>query len=328
MIHLLLIDPLEKLDVAKDSTMLLAATLKAEGEEAYFLFEEDFYFTGGRAAPTFGVYDFCARLRQGSFYLESVELKQRRDLRLSRECCLHMRLDPPFDTRYLRFLWMLEGLARRFEVRVLNAPVGILANNEKMCAYQRPSSVESFVGSSLAGFLEFARNQQKGGAGALVLKPLDLFQGMGVEKLSLSLTPERLRRRFEDKVGECGGAIVAQPFLPEIKDGEVRSIFFAGKHLGSILKTPPPGEFLANIARGADYTAHALPPACQQQCLEICSELENQGILWVAFDLVGDSIQEVNVTCPGLLVEVSQALGRNLAHDLLTGLQTSLDNKV
>ena len=327
MIHLLLIDPLKKLDLAKDSTMLLAATLQAAGEEAYFLFEKDFYFTNGKVAPVFSVYHFCARLRPDSFYLESVELKQRRDLRLSEECCLHMRLDPPFDTRYLRFLWMLAGLSKCFGVRVLNDPVGILANNEKMCAYQTPFSVESFVGSSPAGFLEFVRKQQKRGLSELILKPLDLFQGMGVEKLSLSLRTEQLGQHFEEKVGECGGAIVAQPFLSEIQKGEVRSIFFADKHLGSILKTPPPGEFLANIARGADYAAYTLPPSCQQRCLEICSELAGHGVLWVAFDLVGERVQEVNVTCPGLLVEVSEALGRNLASELLTHLQSFLDNK-
>ena len=32
----------------------------------------------------------------------------------------------------------------------------------------------------------------------------------------------------------------------------------------------------------------------------------------VAFDILGDDISEANITCPGLLVEVSTAMGRNL----------------
>jgi glutathione synthase len=37
------------------------------------------------------------------------------------------------------------------------------------------------------------------------------------------------------------------------------------------------------------------------------------GVDWVAFDILGESITEVNITCPGLLVEVSYAHKRNLA---------------
>jgi glutathione synthase len=47
------------------------------------------------------------------------------------------------------------------------------------------------------------------------------------------------------------------------------------------------------------------------------SELAKFGVDWVAFDILGDSVQEVNITCPGLLVEVSFALRRNLADVVL-----------
>jgi len=38
---------------------------------------------------------------------------------------------------------------------------------------------------------------------------------------------------------------------------------------------------------------------------------------WVAFDILGAVPTEVNITCPGLLVEVSHAHQRNLALDIL-----------
>ncbi len=326
MIHILLIDPLDKLEVAKDSTMLLAATLQAEGEETYFLFEEDLYFTNGEEAPRFAVWSFDARLAKGSFYLERVELKERRTLHLGQNCCLHTRLDPPFDTRYLRYLWMLQALQKRYGVHILNGPQGLLLNNEKMAAYQRPHAVDSFVGTSPSRFQTFATEQAKKSRLGLVLKPLDLFQGLGVEKLSAELAPEQLKQRFADKVKECSGPVVAQPFLPEIESGEVRSLFFAGKHLGSILKIPPRGGFLSNIARGASYEGHNPSEGELRQCRDICRELSPQGIEWVAFDLLAGRVQEINITCPGLLVEVSEACGHNLALPILTELRASLDN--
>ncbi len=326
MVHVLFVDPLEKLDLKKDSTMLLAASLQDVGEEVYFLFEEDFYLTNDDDAPVFNVYGFEAIRAEESFYLEKVELKGRKLLALGRTSLLHMRLDPPFDARYLRYQWMLRGLKKLYGIQIINDPDGVLLNNEKIAAYQLRQSVSSFIGSSVEDFYHFAVKQQENGYEGLVLKPLDLFQGMGVEQFPYELDqagswPEvaagELKEHFERKVEESQGPIVAQPFLKEVQEGEVRSLFFQGKHLGSILKVPPHGEFLANIAQGAKYSHYELSKEKEEQCFGLCRELARDGVLWVAFDILGGKIQEVNVTCPGLLVEVSEALGRNLAFDII-----------
>ena len=54
-------------------------------------------------------------------------------------------------------------------------------------------------------------------------------------------------------VDEFKGAVVVQPFQERIHEGEVRSIFFNGNHIGSIKKTPIKGSYLANIAQGASF---------------------------------------------------------------------------
>ena len=41
--HIFFIDPLEKLTLKKDSTLLLALCLQSKGVEVVLLFEEDFY---------------------------------------------------------------------------------------------------------------------------------------------------------------------------------------------------------------------------------------------------------------------------------------------
>ena len=43
----------------------------------------------------------------------------------------------------------------------------------------------------------------------------------------------------------------------------------------------------------------------------------------MAFDVLGDSPSEVNITCPGLLVEVSNAHGKNLGLEIVKDLLTS-----
>ena len=104
-----------------------------------------------------------------------------------------------------------------------------------------------------------------------------------------------------------------QPFVEKVLSGEIRSIYFKGHEIGSIVKTPPKGSFLANIAQGAKYEKVSLSKKEKSICNNLSEELLNFGVPWVAFDILEEKISEANTTCPGLLVEVSNAYGENLA---------------
>lgn len=308
-------DPLEKLVIKKDSSLMLALELQKNGFETYLIFEKDFY-VANTVELSLKVTEFDGSYKKDSFYLENFELKQEKIITLNENDVFHMRLDPPFDTRYLRTLWMFKFLERR-GVCVINRPEGILLNNEKLLAYQHPSSLKSYVGASLESFLLFTDVLKSDGHEEIILKPLDLYQGIGVKKISLT---DDLETVFKNYIVEFQGAVVAQPFCPEVYKGEIRSIFFKGSELGTILKTPPKGEYLANIAQGATYKAVELNEVQRSACLSFCEELAEGGVDWIAFDILGDHVSEVNVTCPGLLVEVSEAVGKNLASEIINML--------
>ena len=291
---------------------MLASTMKGQGIEVYLLFEKDFYVSN-KAKHLFKVYDFEGHFYEDGCYQKSFELKNSLTVELSKEDTIHMRIDPPFDTRYLRYLWMLRYFTIQ-GIKVVNSPDGILKFNEKLHAYTQKSSLESYVGSSLEGFLGFVELMKKEHQ-ELILKPLDLYQGFGVEKVSVN--DQNLAIRFTEKVNENNGAIVAQPFCADVVNGEIRSLYFKGKELGSILKVPKKGEFLANIAQGAAFHAIELTPALKKECDDICAELMNEGVDWVAFDILGNHVSEINITCPGLLVEVSFAHKKNFALEII-----------
>ncbi len=310
--HILFIDPIEKLNPKKDSTLMMATTMKEQGIEVYLLFEKDFYVSN-KLKNNFKVYDFQGEFYEDGCYQKSFELKESKIVELTTKDTIHMRIDPPFDTRYLRYLWMLRYF-KNSGINVVNSPDGILKFNEKLHAYTQKSSLASYVGSSLDGFMEFVNLMKKDNQ-ELILKPLDLYQGYGVEKISIS-DPD-LKAKFEAKVKENNGAIVAQPFCADVVNGEIRSIYFKGRELGSILKVPKSGEFLANIAQGAAFHAIELTPALKKECDDICKELMDEGVDWVAFDILGNHVSEINITCPGLLVEVSFAHKKNLALEII-----------
>ena len=310
--HILLIDPLSKLVPAKDSTLMFALSLKERGHDVALIFEEDFFVVNNEV-PSMRIYDFEGCFEEDGCYIKDFKLTTERFWSADSNSLLHMRLDPPFDGRYLRFLWMQRFLQSR-GVEVLNNPDGVLLFNEKLYAYEHKSSLETYVGSSKEGFLVFVRKMIEKGHRELILKPLDLYQGIGVEKISVD---DDYKSIFLRKISEYKGPVVVQPFAKEVTSGEVRSLYFKGKELGSILKVPKKGEYLANIAQGATYDQYDLTVTQRQACEEICKELSEYGVDWIAFDILGESVSEVNITCPGLLVEVSKAYGKNLSFDII-----------
>lgn len=304
--HLLLIDPIERLNIKKDSSLMLALALQKRGIECYVFFEKDFAIHN-QGTQKLTVHSFRGSLKEDGIYLAGFETTGSKVVELNNQDLIHMRLDPPFDSRYLRILWMLDHLAE-MGIQILNHPRGIMLFNEKLYAYRAQGSVESFVGSNVKLAAQFIQNLNPKPS-ALILKPLDLYSGIGVEKLPVTGWEER----FEEKVNELNGPVIVQPFIEAVTKGEIRSMYFKQKEIGTILKMPKDGEFLSNIAQGATFGPHALSDVARARCEAMVKELAQYGVDWVAFDILGDAITEVNITCPGLLVEVSYAHKKNLA---------------
>ena len=292
---------------------MFAQTLKEAGVEVGLLFEDDFYIDNKLKNPLLKLYHFEGAFEDNGAYLKKFMLKDSYSCEVTSKDVIHMRIDPPFDTRYLRYLWMLKFYQDR-GIKIVNSADGILKNNEKMLAYKEVSSLESYIGSSKLGFLNFIE-KLKSQHQEIILKPLDLYQGYGVEKLSIQ-DPDLLAK-FEKKVADNHGAIVAQPFCKEVVNGEIRSIYYNGKELGSILKVPKSGEYLANIAQGASFHAIELTNEVKAECDQISKTLLKEGVTWIAYDIMGKNVSEVNITCPGLLVEVSYAHKKNLAKKII-----------
>ena len=309
--HIIFIDSLDKLNLKKDSSLMLALTFQEAAEEVYLLFEQNFY-NQNRKLPTLKLSKFQGEFEQDSFYLKSFELCEEVSVELKPGDLFHMRIDPPVDMRYIRFLWqqdMLEDLG----VKVINSPKGILLNNEKLVAYKdEATSVPTYLGDGREGLELFLKDYP---CKEYVMKPLDLFSGIGVEKVGGG--NQMVADRFEAKVKELNASLIVQPFIKEVYQGEIRTVYYAGEEIGTILKVPNEGEFLTNIAQGAKYHRTELSVSLRAHCERFAKQLYAQGIPWLAFDILGDYITEINITCPGLLVEVSTAMEKNLASDIL-----------
>jgi glutathione synthase len=151
--QLLLIDPIEKLNIKKDSSLMFALALQKRGIETYVFFENDFAIHN-QGAQKISVHSFEGSLKDDGIYLADFKTTSSKVIELNKGDVIHMRLDPPFDSRYLRILWMLDHLVQ-MGIQVMNDPRGIMQFNEKLYAYRSPGATASYVGQSLATAKDF-----------------------------------------------------------------------------------------------------------------------------------------------------------------------------
>lgn len=303
--HLFYINELEKLNIKKDSSLFMALTLKKRGESVFLLLENELSISNVNEPLRFKVLEFKGHINE-KFSIEDFSILSERQLELSSADIIHMRLDPPVDEGYLKALWMLKSIQDRGLANVVNSPDGILLNNEKLISFSDAKSIPTLVSSNLQTIIDFIKNLN---ISEIIIKPLNSFSGIGVEKI---LNDENIEGVLSEKVK---GTIMVQPFIKEVYKGEIRTSFYQSKELGTILKIPKKGSYLSNIAQGANFHALELSEDLKGRCLKICDALSKAGIDFIAFDILNDVITEVNVTCPGLIVELSKAHKKNLTPD-------------
>ena len=315
--HILLIDPLSALDIKKDSSLLLALALQEKGVETYLMFSSELCLdTSSKAQDKLNTFE--GSYNKETFQVESFEVTgTKTSTSIRNGDVLHMRKDPPFDMSYLQVLWILEFYKKKGVV-VLNDPSSISAHNEKILAYSHSESFPTYIGSDPEVFLRRCQEWKGLGHKSVVLKPLNLFQGKGIQKISIEESLGPAEKAFRSILSSDKQELfVAQPFLSQIYEGEVRALYFYGKELASIKKYPKEGGFLTNVAQGGSYMPHTLTSKERVLCEEISKKLLDIGVPWVAFDLIDGRPSEVNITCPGLLVEVSKASKKNLALEIV-----------
>ncbi len=311
MTHLFLIDPLERLNIAKDSSLYLALSWQRAGHDVKIIFIDDLFFCNLPQIAKMKCYSFAGNFQANTSYLSSFVATESEELELNPSITLHMRVDPPFDLYYLQILWLLQALELKFGIKVVNRASGILHFQEKLFAYAHPSSIPSFYGHHPLKAWEFAKQYTE-----IVIKPADLYQGKGVEKWVVE-DQSQFDKNFSKKLEQCHGRCILQPYQQEIERGEVRAIYFKEQFLGSILKVPASGSFISNLAAGASFSSTTLTQTQKNICQEVARQMAGSGVDLIAFDLIGDKLSEVNITCPGLLIQVAEASQRDLAAEIL-----------
>ncbi len=293
--HFFVIDPIETLNFALDSSLRIARALRKIGHETHICTPSQIEWASQDGCAV----AFAQDLRSGDKDVSRYELGPVVRRKLSTFQAIHMRKDPPYDLAYITCTWLLDS-AEREGVKVLNSPSSLRNYNEKLSIFRFPEYIQDgLLSTNPESLFAFLKHEAKGDA---VLKPLTLFGGRGVIRLKLDGKNEaEIRKTLNDETQNGQDHRLIQAFDQRIFEGEVRVFTAKGKAISWCLKKPHGDNFLANTRSGATLEPYT-PSAKDIHMIEsIASELLKDGIFYLGFDVIGGRVSEINLTSPRLL---------------------------
>ncbi len=310
-------DPLASFKLHKDSTYAMMREADRRGHRLWACTPADLTWAGGRVwantrPVTLLFLDPEAEHRSGADWFRLAEEAVRPLVEFG---AVLMRKDPPFDQEYLYATYLLE-LAEAEGARVFNRPRALRDFNEKLAIARFPQfTVPTLVTSREADIRAFLAAQ-----GDIVVKPLNAMGGASVFRLrpndaNLGVTLEVLTRHGATTV-------MAQRYIPEIRDGDKRILVIDGEPVPyALARIPAPGETRGNLAAGGRGEARPLTARDREIARTLGPALKAAGILLAGLDVIGDWLTEVNVTSPTCFREIMDQTGFDVAATFMDALE-------
>ncbi|MGR9105748.1 MAG: glutathione synthase [Gammaproteobacteria bacterium] len=312
----IVMDPIGGINIKKDSSFAMLLEACARGWEIRYMELNDLYLRDGQTfARTRSLQVERNAQSWYRFGAEGDESLQNLDVIL-------MRKDPPFDQEYIYATYLLE-IAEAKGTLVVNKPQSLRDANEKLyTAWFTECCAPTLVAREAHRFKHFLEEH-----GEIVLKPLDGMGGrsifhirQGDPNLNVILeTMTRDGRRF----------IMAQRYLPEIRDGDKRILLVDGEPVPyALARIPALGESRGNLAAGGRAEGRPLSERDFWLARRIGPVLKEKGLIFVGLDVIGDYVTEINVTSPTCIQELDGLFGLNIGGQLLDCIEGYLSSAI
>lgn len=232
-----------------------------------------------------------------------------------------MRKDPPFDNEYVYATYILEA-AERLGTLIVNRCQSLRDCNEKVFATQFPDCCPPvLVSGDTAQLKAFHKTH-----GDVIFKPLDGMGGTSIFRVKED--DPNLNVILETLTELNTQTIMAQRYLPEIKDGDKRILMIEGQPIPyGLARLPSQGETRGNLAAGGTGRAQPLSERDLWIAAQVGPSLVERGLIFVGLDVIGDYLTEINVTSPTCIREIDAAYETDIAGQLMSAIEKRLANK-
>jgi glutathione synthase len=232
-----------------------------------------------------------------------------------------MRVDPPFNNEYIYSTYLLEQ-AERQGTLIVNRCQSLRDCNEKIFATEFPQCCPPVLVSANSDRLKAFHQEHQD----VIFKPLD---GMGGSSIFRVKPDDPNVNVILETLTEFGTqTIMAQKYLPEIKDGDKRILMINGEPVPYCLaRVPSSGETRGNLAAGGTGRAQPMTERDLWIAREIGPTLKEKGLLFVGMDVIGDYLTEINVTSPTCIREIDTAYDLDIGGQLMECIAQEISNK-
>jgi len=309
---LFIVDPLESLKAYKDSSVAMMREAARRGHDVWTCLQPSLRWRDGKVTASAQL----LALADDDHAWYSVRENAAQDL-ASFDAVL-MRKDPPFDSEYLYSTHLLEA-AERSGAKVFNAARALRDHNEKFTI----TEFAQFAVPTLVAREPEALRAFQAEFGDVVLKPLD---GMGGTSIFRVKTGDPNLNVILETITQLGSrTVMAQRYIPEIRDGDKRVLLIGGQPVPyALARVPKPGESRGNLAAGGTGRAQPLSDADRVIAAALGPTLAARGLLLVGLDVIGSHLTEVNVTSPTCFVEITEQTGFDVAAMFIDALQAAV----
>ena len=298
-------DPVESESFTASTTLAMMLEAQRRGHEVLYVAPGDLGVEAGRAV---------ARVTPIRLFREGdggrIERGETRRIVLDDEVDVaFQRQDPPVDTRYTVPTQILGTCERTL---VLNRATSLLAYNEKLLALHfRDLMPETAVSRRISDLIDFMDTM----GGEMIVKPLD---GKGGEGIFHLVAGERnISSILEQITGFESRWVMAQRYLPAIRQGDKRILLLEGEPLGALLRVPADHEVRANLHVGGRAVASEIDAQDRIIVERLAPLLKAEGLFFVGIDVIGGLLTEINVTSPTGVQEINGLAGVCLEGELI-----------
>ena len=307
-------DPIGSIDIKADTTFVLMLEAQSRGHLVLYVEPADLCVADGHAVAR--VRPVTLRREMGNH----AELGPPRTLVLDDEVdVVFQREDPPVDAEYVTATQILT-LCRR--ARVLNRPEGILAANEKLYACHFPQLMaETLVTSAISQLVDFMAKV----GGEMIIKPLEGRGGEGI--FHVRNDDRNLFSILEQSTRFSSVRVMAQRYLPDVRQGDKRILLVNGEPIGALLRIPAQTETRSNLHVGGQPARASLDEDARRIVEAVAPSLRRDGLFFVGIDVIGGRLTEINVTSPTGVQEINALENTRLESRILDEVERILDGE-
>lgn len=306
-------DPIQAINYKKDTSLAMLWAAADKGWSLYYMEQSDLFLDNGRAfAMTKPLNVFKD---PDHFY----ELGEESMVALGDLDVILMRKDPPFDSAFMHSTMILDQ-AQRDGALVVNNPKSLLECNEKLFATQFPQCCPEVLVTRRGDLLKAFHKKHKD----VIFKPLDGMGGSSIFRLkeddsNVGVIIETLTSLGTEQ-------IMAQKYIPEIKQGDKRILIVDGKPIPyALARIPAAGETRGNLAVGGRGEGRELSERDRWICDQVIPTLKEKDLMFVGLDVIGDYLTEINVTSPTCVRQLDDQYGLNIGMTLMDAIEARLN---